>query len=58
VVLNSAPTALVGRVLQDRTVVLDRLPFRRHAFESRALREFHDFRRMEKRILDLRFGSG
>jgi predicted nucleotidyltransferase len=58
VVLNSAPTALVGRVLVDRVVVLDRHPFRRHAFESKALREFHDFRLLERRLLERKFGRG
>ena len=39
VVLNTAPTALVGRILGSRRVILDREPFRRHRFESQALRE-------------------
>lgn len=58
VVLNTAPTSLVGRALMDRVVVLDRDPFLRHAFESKALRQFYDFRMMEKRVLDRRFASG
>jgi len=44
VVLNTAPTALTGRILQARQVIFDRDPFRRHLFESLALREFFDFR--------------
>jgi len=39
VVLNRAPTALVGRILWTRRVIYDRDPFRRHRFESHALRE-------------------
>jgi predicted nucleotidyltransferase len=58
VVLNDAPTALAGRILQSRRVVSDREPFRRHRFESLALRKFLDFRRLEQRILDARFASG
>ncbi len=51
VVLNRAPTALVGRILRTRRVIYDRDPFRRHRFESHALREFFDFRIFEQRLL-------
>lgn len=57
-VLNTAPTALVGRVLGTRRVILDRDPFRRHRFESRALREFFDFRLFEHRLLARRARDG
>jgi predicted nucleotidyltransferase len=58
VVLNTAPTALAGRILLDRVVLLDRQPARRHRFESLTLREFHDFRRLEHAILEERFRRG
>jgi predicted nucleotidyltransferase len=58
VVLNSAPTALVGRVLTSRQVILDRDPFLRHRFESLALREFADFRIFEHRLLERRARRG
>lgn len=58
VVLNTAPTALAGRILQARRVILDRVPFRRHLFESRTLRQFLDFRILEHRLLAQRFGRG
>ncbi len=58
VVLNNAPTALVGRILATRRVLVDRDPFRRHRFESRALREFFDFRAIEREHLARRFGRG
>jgi len=58
VVLNVAPTALTGRILQTRQVILDRDPFSRHRFESQALREFLDFRIFERRILTLRHARG
>ncbi len=58
VVLNSAPTALVGRILMTRKVILDRDPFARHRFESRALREFFDFRFFEQRLLARRYANG
>lgn len=58
VVLNSAPTALVGRILMTRKVILDRDPFVRHRFESRRLREFFDFRFLEQRLLARRYANG
>ena len=58
VVLNRAPAALLGRILTTRRVLLDRDPFFRHRFESRALRESFDFRVFERRHLARRFGRG
>jgi hypothetical protein len=58
VVLNTAPTALVGRILETRRVILDRDPFRRHRVESAALRKFLDFRILERRVLSARYGRG
>lgn len=58
VVLNTAPTALVGRILQTRRVVCDRDPFLRHRFESLALRKFLDFRILEHRLLAQRSARG
>lgn len=58
VVLNHAPTALTGRLLRDRIVILDRDPRRRHRFESEALRTFHDFRLFERAALAERLDRG
>jgi len=58
VVLNTAPTALAGRILQSRQVIYDRDPFRRHRFESLVLREFFDFRIFEHRLLSRRYAGG
>ena len=58
VVLNRAPTALLGRILQSRRVIADKDPFLRHRFESLALRQFLDFRIFERRFLDARFARG
>jgi predicted nucleotidyltransferase len=58
VVLNEAPTALLGRIVQSRRVIVDKDPFLRHRFESLALRQFLDFRIFERRILDARFARG
>ena len=52
VVLNAAPTSLLGRVLGSRRIVLDRDPFRRHRFESAELRKFFDFQIRERRLLE------
>jgi len=58
IVLNQAPTALLGRILQSRRVIFDGAPFMRHRFESQALREFFDFRIFERRLLDRRYAHG
>ena len=58
VVLNRAPTALLGRILQSRRVISDKDPFLRHRFESLELRKFLDFRIFEQRFLDRRFARG
>jgi predicted nucleotidyltransferase len=58
IVLNTAPTALAGRILQSRQVICDHNPFLRHRFESRALREFFDFRVFEHRLLTRRYTAG
>ena len=58
VVLNRAPTALLGRILQSRRVITEKDPFLRHRFESLALRQFLDFRIFEQRFLDARFARG
>jgi predicted nucleotidyltransferase len=58
VVLNTAPTALAGRILGSRRVILDRQPSRRHRFESQALRQFLDFRILEHRLLARRYPGG
>lgn len=58
VVLNQAPTALLGRIVQSRRVIVDKDPFLRHRFESLALRTFLDFRIFEQRLLDARFARG
>ena len=58
VVLNTAPTALSGRILGTRRVILDREPFRRHRFESLALRKFFDFRSVEHRLLSQKYARG
>ena len=58
IILNRAPTALLGRILQSRRVIADKDAFLRHRFESLALRKFLDFRIFERRVLDARFAGG
>ncbi len=58
VVLNTAPTALAGRILASRRVIVDREPFLRHRYESLAIRKFCDFRVLEHRLLARRVPSG
>jgi hypothetical protein len=58
VVLNSAPIALAGRVVESRRVILDRDPFARHRYESSIIRQFGDFRLVERRHFARRYGRG
>jgi predicted nucleotidyltransferase len=58
VVLNTAPSALLARILPGRRVLCDRVPFRRHRFESLEARRAADFRIFERRLLERRFGRG
>jgi hypothetical protein len=58
VILNDAPLALAGRILQNRKVLMDKNPFLRHKYESLILREFFDFAIKEKNILKRRYGIG
>jgi len=56
VILNSAPISLVGRILRQRRIMVDKDPPVRHEFESVMNRKFFDFSRKEENILRQRFG--
>ena len=56
--LNSLPIAVAGRVLASRRVLLDRVPFARHRYESLTARMFQDFRIHEHRVLAERRARG
>jgi uncharacterized protein len=56
VILNTAPTSIAGRVLQNKQILVDKEPFRRHAYESLTLREFFDFRVKEEAFFQRRYG--
>ena len=58
VLLNRAPLALAGRILTSRRVIVDRVPFARHRYESRIARLFADFRIRERRLLAQRYARG
>lgn len=58
VILNTAPVSIAGRVLQNKETLVDKEPFRRHAYESVTLRKFFDFGIKEKEILFRRYHVG
>lgn len=58
VLLNEAPTSLLARILPTRRVLLDRVPFRRHLFESLEGRKAADFRLFERRFFAARSRRG
>ena len=58
VVLNAAPISLAGRVLQNKKLLADKEPFKRHEYESVTLREFFDFRVKEETLFARRYGIG
>ncbi len=58
VMLNTAPPGLKIRVIRTGRVLADRRPSARHAFESRTLRAYMDFSKIETRILEQRYPHG
>lgn len=58
VLLNEAPPALAGRILSAGRLILDRDPWQRHTYESLAMREYADFRVLERRHLAERYRHG
>ena len=58
VILNQAPVSLVYRILENRIILIDREPLKRHLFESLAMRKYFDFSFIEKGILERRYLHG
>jgi len=58
ILLNTAPGGLKARIVRNRVILADNLPFSRHLFESRTLRAYMDFSKMENRILEQRYLHG
>lgn len=58
VVLNTAPLPLAARVIKNKIILVDKMPFKRHAFESLIIREYFDFSRKEMDIFEGRYKLG
>ena len=58
VILNTASESLKARVIRSRVILTDNLPFIRHIFESRTMRAYMDFSKIENRILERRYLRG
>ena len=58
IVLNTAPISIAGRILQNKKLLIDKNPFKRHIYESLTLREFFDFRITEEAFFTRRYGIG
>ena len=58
VILNTASISIAGRILQNKQVLVENDPARRHAYESLTLREFFDFRVKEEALFTRRYGIG
>lgn len=58
VILNTASVSIAGRILQNKQILVDKDPFRRHLYESLTLREFFDFRIKEDAFFKRRYNIG
>lgn len=58
VILNTASVSIAGRILQNKQILVDKAPFRRHLYESLTLREFFDFTIKEDAFFKRRYGIG
>lgn len=58
VVLNTAPLPLAARIIKNKIIMVDKIPFTRHTFESLIIREYFDFSRKEMNILEGRYKLG
>jgi hypothetical protein len=58
VILNRAPLPLRMQILKNKKILVDKVPFKRHAYESLTMREYFDFSYIEKGILKRRFLNG
>ncbi|MCF8146544.1 MAG: nucleotidyltransferase domain-containing protein [Deltaproteobacteria bacterium] len=58
ILLNTASESLRARVIRNRLILADNLPFTRHRFESQTMRAYMDFSKMEHRILERRYLHG
>ncbi|MCG2814017.1 MAG: nucleotidyltransferase domain-containing protein [Thermodesulfovibrionales bacterium] len=58
VMLNTVSLSIAGRILQNKKLLIDKEPFRRHIYESVTLREFFDFKLKEDAFFARRYGIG
>ncbi|HHT9137889.1 MAG: nucleotidyltransferase domain-containing protein [Candidatus Brocadiales bacterium] len=58
VVLNTATLPLAARIIKNKIILVDKMPFTRHAFESLIMREYFDFSRKEMDIFERRYKLG
>jgi predicted nucleotidyltransferase len=58
VILNTAPLSLKMKIIQTKKILAENKPNLRHDFESRTLRSYFDFSKLEKRILENRYLRG
>jgi predicted nucleotidyltransferase len=58
IILNTMPTSIAGRILQNKQILTDKDPPIRHAYESLTLRKFFDCRVKEDTLFSMRYGLG
>ena len=58
IVLNTSPLSLAGRILQNKQILVDKVPHQRYEYESLTLRKFFDFRIKEDALFRRRYGHG
>ena len=58
VILNNAPITLRMKILQNKRILADNVPFARQAYESITIRAYLDFSKIETGILERRFLNG
>jgi predicted nucleotidyltransferase len=58
IILNTMPTSIAGRILQNKQILIDKDPPIRHAYESLTLRKFFDCRVKEDTLFSMRYGLG
>lgn len=58
VILNTAPLPLAARIIKNKIILVDKMPFKRHAFESLVIREYFDFSRKELDIFKGKYKLG
>ncbi len=57
VILNTVPISIACRILQNKQILVDKEPYRRHIYESVTLREFFDFKITEDAFFARKYGN-